>query len=125
MGLMWRFLASALRPAAVGPGSTQCQAWGSRQRLGREPSSLAPILHLGDMWAQSWDNIYDMVVPFPDKPNLDVTDTMVQKVSSRSARVEAIIGRWGREAGRGHRRGMGWVGSSVLPFPLRSSLKYV
>ncbi|ELK12483.1 Angiotensin-converting enzyme [Pteropus alecto] len=38
-----------------------------------------PAHLLGDMWAQSWDNIYDMVVPFPDKPNLDVTSTMVQK----------------------------------------------
>lgn len=37
----------------------------------------------GNMWAQSWESIYDMVVPFPDKPNLDVTSTMVQKVSCR------------------------------------------
>ncbi|XP_075846496.1 angiotensin-converting enzyme [Microtus pennsylvanicus] len=38
-----------------------------------------PAHLLGDMWAQSWENIYDMVVPFPNKPNLDVTSTMVQK----------------------------------------------
>ncbi|ERE69255.1 angiotensin-converting enzyme-like isoform 1 [Cricetulus griseus] len=38
-----------------------------------------PAHLLGDMWAQSWDNIYDMVVPFPNKPNIDVTNTMVQK----------------------------------------------
>ncbi|XP_059127939.1 angiotensin-converting enzyme [Peromyscus eremicus] len=38
-----------------------------------------PAHLLGDMWAQSWDNMYDMVVPFPDKPNLDVTSTMVEK----------------------------------------------
>ncbi|XP_060242521.1 angiotensin-converting enzyme isoform X2 [Meriones unguiculatus] len=38
-----------------------------------------PAHLLGDMWAQSWENIYDMVVPFPDRPNLDVTSTMVQK----------------------------------------------
>ncbi|XP_029068873.1 angiotensin-converting enzyme isoform X1 [Monodon monoceros] len=38
-----------------------------------------PAHLLGDMWAQSWDKIYDMVVPFSDKPNLDVTSTMVQK----------------------------------------------
>ncbi|XP_037347809.1 angiotensin-converting enzyme isoform X1 [Talpa occidentalis] len=38
-----------------------------------------PAHLLGNMWAQSWENIYDMVVPFPDKPNLDVTSTMVQK----------------------------------------------
>ena len=41
------------------------------------------------MWAQSWDKIYDMVVPFSDKPNLDVTSTMVQKVSSESGQVGA------------------------------------
>ncbi|XP_042639493.1 angiotensin-converting enzyme [Orycteropus afer afer] len=38
-----------------------------------------PAHLLGNMWAQSWENIYDMVVPFPDKPNLDVTNAMVQK----------------------------------------------
>uniref|UniRef100_H2NUD7 Angiotensin-converting enzyme n=1 Tax=Pongo abelii TaxID=9601 RepID=H2NUD7_PONAB len=38
-----------------------------------------PAHLLGDMWAQSWENIYDMVVPFPDKPNLDVTSTMLQR----------------------------------------------
>ncbi|XP_015360274.1 angiotensin-converting enzyme isoform X1 [Marmota marmota marmota] len=38
-----------------------------------------PAHLLGDMWAQSWQNIYDVVVPFPDKPSLDVTNTMVQK----------------------------------------------
>ncbi|XP_043859649.1 angiotensin-converting enzyme-like [Dromiciops gliroides] len=38
-----------------------------------------PAHLLGNMWAQSWGNIYDMMVPFPDKPNLDVTNTMVQK----------------------------------------------
>ncbi|KAM6175753.1 angiotensin-converting enzyme [Erethizon dorsatum] len=38
-----------------------------------------PAHLLGNMWAQSWNNIYDMVVPFPDKPNLDVTSAMVEK----------------------------------------------
>ncbi|XP_056673032.1 angiotensin-converting enzyme isoform X2 [Monodelphis domestica] len=38
-----------------------------------------PAHLLGNMWAQSWENIYDMVVPFPGKPNLDVTSTMVEK----------------------------------------------
>lgn len=44
----------------------------------------APLLCLGNMWAQSWENVYNMVVPFPDKPNLDVTSAMVQKVSWES-----------------------------------------
>lgn len=38
-----------------------------------------PAHLLGNMWAQSWNNIYDMVVPFPGKPSLDVTSAMVQK----------------------------------------------
>ncbi|XP_074835263.1 angiotensin-converting enzyme [Carettochelys insculpta] len=38
-----------------------------------------PAHLLGNMWAQQWNNIYDMMVPFPNKPNLDVTSTMVQQ----------------------------------------------
>lgn len=33
------------------------------------------------MWAQTWNNIYGMMIPFPDKPNMDVTDEMVRQVS--------------------------------------------
>ncbi|KAI7797162.1 putative angiotensin-converting enzyme [Triplophysa rosa] len=35
-----------------------------------------PAHLLGNMWSQNW-NIYNMMIPFPDKPNIDVTDTMV------------------------------------------------
>ena len=29
----------------------------------------------GNMWAQSWENIYDLVAPYPDAPNpLDEVD---------------------------------------------------
>uniref|UniRef100_H0UWL7 Angiotensin-converting enzyme n=1 Tax=Cavia porcellus TaxID=10141 RepID=H0UWL7_CAVPO len=38
-----------------------------------------PAHLLGNMWAQSWNNLYDMVVPFPDKPSLDITSAMVEK----------------------------------------------
>uniref|UniRef100_A0A8C8RMH9 Angiotensin-converting enzyme n=1 Tax=Pelusios castaneus TaxID=367368 RepID=A0A8C8RMH9_9SAUR len=38
-----------------------------------------PAHLLGNMWAQQWNNIYDMMIPFPDKSNLDVTSTMVQQ----------------------------------------------
>lgn len=34
----------------------------------------------GNMWAQQWNNIYDMMIPYPNKPNLDVTNAMNQKV---------------------------------------------
>uniref|UniRef100_A0A6J0TXI6 Angiotensin-converting enzyme n=1 Tax=Pogona vitticeps TaxID=103695 RepID=A0A6J0TXI6_9SAUR len=35
-----------------------------------------PAHLLGNMWAQQWNNIYDMMVPFPNKPSLDVTKAM-------------------------------------------------
>uniref|UniRef100_I3KVC0 Angiotensin-converting enzyme n=1 Tax=Oreochromis niloticus TaxID=8128 RepID=I3KVC0_ORENI len=38
-----------------------------------------PAHLLGNMWAQTWNNIYDMMIPFPDKPNIDVTDEMVRQ----------------------------------------------
>ncbi|XP_040032505.2 angiotensin-converting enzyme [Gasterosteus aculeatus] len=38
-----------------------------------------PAHLLGNMWAQTWNNIYGMMIPFPDKPNLDVTDEMVNQ----------------------------------------------
>ncbi|XP_038048596.1 angiotensin-converting enzyme-like [Patiria miniata] len=41
---------------------------------GRIPSNL-----LGDMWGRFWGNIYKQVLPYPDTPDIDVTDTMVAK----------------------------------------------
>ncbi|XP_033975630.1 angiotensin-converting enzyme [Trematomus bernacchii] len=35
-----------------------------------------PAHLMGNMWAQTWNNIYGMMIPFPDKPNLDVTEEM-------------------------------------------------
>lgn len=35
---------------------------------------------LGNMWAQTWNNIYGMMIPFPEKPNMDVTDEMARQV---------------------------------------------
>nr|XP_003465355.2 angiotensin-converting enzyme-like protein Ace3 [Cavia porcellus] len=35
-----------------------------------------PAHLLGDMWAQSWNNILDMVLPFPKKPPVDITHMM-------------------------------------------------
>lgn len=36
-----------------------------------------PAHILGNMWAQSWVNVFDLMAPFPGKKSLDVTDTMV------------------------------------------------
>nr|XP_046233461.1 angiotensin-converting enzyme [Scatophagus argus] len=38
-----------------------------------------PAHLLGNMWAQTWNNIYNMMIPFPDKPNMDVTDEMIKQ----------------------------------------------
>ncbi|XP_041431911.1 angiotensin-converting enzyme isoform X1 [Xenopus laevis] len=38
-----------------------------------------PAHLLGNMWSQQWNNIYDMMIPFPDKTNIDVTNTMREK----------------------------------------------
>ncbi|XP_067685542.1 uncharacterized protein [Haliotis asinina] len=37
-----------------------------------------PAHLLGNMWAQQWNNIYDIVVPFKNKPMVDVTDKLKQ-----------------------------------------------
>ncbi|XP_072179254.1 angiotensin-converting enzyme-like [Diadema setosum] len=38
-----------------------------------------PANVLGDMWGRFWGNIYSRVVPFPDRPNVDVTDAMIEQ----------------------------------------------
>lgn len=38
-----------------------------------------PAHLLGNMWAQQWNNIYDMMIPFPNKPNIDVTNAMKEQ----------------------------------------------
>ncbi|XP_035263080.1 angiotensin-converting enzyme-like [Anguilla anguilla] len=38
-----------------------------------------PAHLLGNMWAQTWNNVYDMMIPFPSKPNVDVTNSMVSQ----------------------------------------------
>ena len=38
-----------------------------------------PAHLFGNMWAQSWANIYDLVEPYKNKSSLDVTKTMVAK----------------------------------------------
>ena len=44
--------------------------------------SVMTHFRAGNMWAQTWNNIYDMMVPFPDKPNVDVTQAMKDQVGS-------------------------------------------
>uniref|UniRef100_A0A8B9QJU7 Angiotensin-converting enzyme n=1 Tax=Apteryx owenii TaxID=8824 RepID=A0A8B9QJU7_APTOW len=37
-----------------------------------------PAHLLGDMWGRFWTNLYGSTVPYPAKPNIDVTDAMVK-----------------------------------------------
>jgi hypothetical protein len=52
--------------------------------VGREkktlPSTTLKIKSVGNMWAQSWEHIYPLVVPFPEKASIDVTEQMKQQV---------------------------------------------
>ncbi|XP_031451919.1 angiotensin-converting enzyme 2 [Phasianus colchicus] len=43
------------------------------------PTGCLPAHLLGDMWGRFWTNLYNLTVPYPDKPNIDVTSAMVQK----------------------------------------------
>ncbi|ODN05348.1 Angiotensin-converting enzyme [Orchesella cincta] len=38
-----------------------------------------PAHLLGNMWAQTWENVYDLVIPYPNKSAIDVTTKMVEK----------------------------------------------
>ncbi|RNA14455.1 angiotensin-converting enzyme-like [Brachionus plicatilis] len=38
---------------------------------------LIPAHLLGNMWAQSWDNIFDIVVPFPNEEQINFTKVLV------------------------------------------------
>ena len=43
-------------------------------------SSLTIKHYLGNMWAQTWGNIEDLVLPFPGKTSVDVTPEMLKQV---------------------------------------------
>nr|XP_045608351.1 angiotensin-converting enzyme-like [Procambarus clarkii] len=43
-----------------------------------DPTGPIPSHILGDMWAQDWSNIARHVMPFPEMPTFDVTNSMVK-----------------------------------------------
>lgn len=43
------------------------------------PKGPLPMHLLGNMWAQQWSEIAELVSPFPDKPLVDVTQEMVKQ----------------------------------------------
>ena len=44
-----------------------------------DPTGPIPAHLLGNMWAQTWSNLKDIVLPSPDKPNVDVRQAMHDK----------------------------------------------
>ncbi|CAH0717042.1 unnamed protein product, partial [Brenthis ino] len=42
------------------------------------PDGPIPAHLLGNMWAQNWKSIMDLVMPFPQAPNIDVTSEMLR-----------------------------------------------
>ncbi|XP_052864215.1 angiotensin-converting enzyme-like [Anopheles cruzii] len=53
-----------------------------RQKYGDKvvsPTGPIPMHLLGNLWAQTWDNIADFTTPFPEKKLLDVSDEMVRQ----------------------------------------------
>ena len=44
-----------------------------------KPTGPMPAHLLGSMFASSWGNTIDRTKPYPDKPNIDVTEAMVEK----------------------------------------------
>lgn len=43
------------------------------------PTGCLPAHLLGDMWGRFWTNLYPLTVPFAQKPNIDVTDAMMNQ----------------------------------------------
>lgn len=63
----------------------QLHAYVRRKLNGVHGSEHVPLIGhipanvLGDMWGRFWTNIYPHVVPYPDLPNIDVSDEMVRQ----------------------------------------------
>ncbi|XP_054437166.1 angiotensin-converting enzyme 2 isoform X2 [Pteronotus mesoamericanus] len=43
------------------------------------PTGCLPAHLLGDMWGRFWTNLYDLTVPYGEKPTIDVTAAMVEQ----------------------------------------------
>ncbi|MDE0841346.1 MAG: M2 family metallopeptidase [Porticoccaceae bacterium] len=53
---------------------------------------LIPAHLLGNMWSQSWENIYDLVEPYEDVSSLDVTAALVDQGYDERQMTEAAEG---------------------------------
>lgn len=44
-----------------------------------DPQGPLPAHLLGDMWGRFWTNLYPLSIPYPDRPDIDVSKTMVEQ----------------------------------------------
>ncbi|KAG7482030.1 angiotensin-converting enzyme 2 [Solea senegalensis] len=44
-----------------------------------DPKGPLPAHLLGDMWGRFWTNLYPLCIPYPDKTDIDVSKTMLEK----------------------------------------------
>lgn len=42
--------------------------------------TFSDISHSGDMWGRFWTNLYPLMIPYPEKPDIDVSSAMVAQV---------------------------------------------
>ena len=52
------------------------------------PGAPIPAHLLGNMWAQEWNNLLDMTVPYPTEPTLDATKLLASKKIDAKAMVK-------------------------------------
>lgn len=51
------------------------------------------------MWAQTWGNIIDLCIPYPDVPSIDITEALLEQVGIQASYCEhnsTIPIQWGR-----------------------------
>ncbi len=44
-----------------------------------DPKGPIPAHLLGNMWAQTWSKLWDLLNPYPEKPGIDVTKAMIDQ----------------------------------------------
>lgn len=51
-----------------------------------------PAHLLGNMWSQSWSNIYDLLTPYPNAISVDITQKMKDKVRKSFCKENQVLG---------------------------------
>ncbi len=80
-----------------------------------------PAHLLGNMWAQEWGNVYDLVEPYKGAGSLDVTRKIVEKKLDEKAMVRLASGSSPRSASTRCQTRSGSARSSRSPRTARSS----